>query len=138
MTNHHHQQFPDHCKLEETRSSLTSSILTQVHIKTLQFKLTASQSDIFIMSCCAYFYVCFPLLSINTGLSLKNRYCFTSDSNLLFVVFTNTHNWQYWHCCQFCIPYNLQFSSLFSLHDASKCSIRYQSVQEDSIWRLWN
>ena len=53
-------------------------------------------------------------------------------------IFTNTQNWQYWHCFQLCIPRNLQFSSLFALHDASKCTIRYQWVQKDYIWRLWN
>ena len=40
-------------------------------------------------------------------------------------VITNTQNGQYWHYCQFCIHRNLQFSSLFALHDASKCKIRY-------------
>ena len=67
MTNHHHQQFPDHCKLEETRSSLTSSILNQVHIKTIQFKLTASQPDSFIMSCCAYCWLVRVSLFIELG-----------------------------------------------------------------------
>ena len=42
-----------------------------------------------------------------------------------FRVFTNRQNWQYWHYCQLYIPRNLQFSSLFALHVASKCKIRY-------------
>ena len=34
--------------------------------------------------------------------------------------FTNTHNRQYWHYCQFCIPI-FTLSSLFALYAVSEC-----------------
>ena len=73
-----------------------------------------------------------------TKLVAKNQFQSRFSLNRSFVVFTNTQNWQYWHYFQLCILRNLQFSSLFALHDASKCKIRYQWVKGDYIWRLWN
>ena len=45
-----------------------------------------------------------------------------------FEFFTNTQGWQFWHYCQRCIPIYLQFSSLFTSIDVSKCEIRNQGV----------
>ena len=51
MNNHHRQLFRDHFKLAEISTSSKSSNHNWVHIKALQFKLTARQSDSFVMSC---------------------------------------------------------------------------------------
>ena len=47
-----------------------------------------------------------------------------------FEFYTNTQSGK---DCQLRIPLNLQFSSLFSLTEASKCEIRNQGVCEDYI-----
>ena len=39
-------------------------------------------------------------------------YCWEIVKTIGF--FTNTHNWQCWHCCQLCIPIYLEFP--FYLH----------------------
>ena len=63
--------------------------------------------------------------------------CLWSNEDVLsFGFFTKTQNWQYWHYCQLCIPIYMQFPSLFTPHDVSKCDIRYQWVQADYISRL--
>ena len=55
---------------------------------------------------------------------------------VLFGFFTNSQNWQYWHYCQLCIPIHLQFPSLFSPYEVSKCDISYQWLWVDYISRL--
>ena len=53
-----------------------------------------------------------------------------------FEFFTNTQGWQCWHYCQLCVRIYLQFLSLFTLTDVSKCEIRNKGVHEDCILRL--
>ena len=61
-------------------------------------------------------------------LTLKPRVDVTRSVKHAFltkiVSFSRTHNRQYWHYCQFCIPIYLQFFSLFTSTDVSQCEIR--------------